>query len=1133
MNFKPNILIVDDDSNNLIVLRELIKHRIKQAHVLTATGGYHAIQLAEDHDIHLAIFDIKMPGMHGFELTQLFRKKYMKNPVPVILLTAIYNDAENIIRGYNSGAIDYIAKPFNNEVLINKIRMFIELVSSREKIKYLNGILEEKLHKSAGELSDSKQSLKLLYNSSAIGFYKMSLDGEIATLNQTAQKMIGVDSDEGSNRIIERNLKILQNHHNQLNLNGESNNSLEREISFEMENGNKIHLLDSAHLLIDKSMTPKHFEGSLINITPIIENRNIFGLQKNLSYELMKAKNMHSAGQVIIRNLCAIHAIDVAGFYYLNHEESEFQLTGILGASHQFEQKVRTFPVDSEEFQILKKGKMQHFTCHKMPESAKEMFINEGIKALLIIPLMRENELLGTINLATRGYCKIPSQTVETVKSLIPFIEESLYRISFFMLQQQSNQNLINLFNSIEDYIIIFTHQGEIISANKAVEEKLGYQLSDLKGKPVAIFHPPQLRDQASRIIGEMITTEKKYCTLPIIDVNNNEIPVETLVTEGFWNGKKIMIGISRDISGRLQQEEKLKFRYDFETIMTRAGMRFLNISVEKTDNAINETLREIGEFIKADRSYIFLFDDNEGKMNNTHEWCNQGIEPQMELLQNLEMKTFSWSINNLHQNQIINYYNTHDLPDDTDGTKEILLMQDIKSIILVPIQFESKLIGFTGFDAVKEHRNFSEDTEKMLKVAAGIFANAVEHRKKSIALGNYRENLEQKVEQRTKQLTKTNQLLKNEIEQRIKTEKELLKVNIALEQSAVAVIITNPEGIIEYANPATSRITGYDLKEIKGKKPDYFRYHNNKQDVHFQIDEAVKKGQQWNGEIINRQKDGRELILKLSITPIRNQSGEIIHFIAIYEDISRQKQMEKQLIQSQKMEAVGLLAGGIAHDFNNLLQIIKVYADIIRISNSDKDIHASLRQIDAAIERGSQTVGALIKYSRKKQNDLALFNLSDAIINFLPVVKSVIPATINIKNNIEKNIVIHGDSNQMEQVIMNLLMNAKDAMQNKGSITLSLSKNIPDETTLIKNDLQYILLSVEDNGAGMDERIVQRIFDPFFSTKKVGEGNGLGLSVVAGIIENHGGHIEVKSHPGQGTRFDIFLPEYQEIDNQ
>jgi PAS domain S-box-containing protein len=1124
MNFKPNILIVDDDFNNIVVLRELIKKRIVSAYIFEATNGYDALKIAENRTIHLGIFDVKMPGMHGFELTKIFRQKHKNNPVPVILLTAIYNDVENVIKGYNAGAVDYMVKPFSNEMLINKIKIFLELASSRQEIKDLNEILEKKLAISDHELNNSRQSLKMLYNTSAIGLYKMSLDGEIAVLNPAAQQMIGIDSEEASHTIVESNLKTLRMHHAHLHQNGNNGNSLEHELSFELQNGDKIHLLDNAHLMIDNNSTPKHVEGSLINITPIIENKNIFALQKNLSYELIKANDLKNAGEIIINNLLNIHGIEIAGFYSYNHESKELHLSGIAGASAEFIKNVKCYPQDSPEYQLISNGEIKHLTCDEMTGLQQEFLKNEGIKALLVIPVVREKTMLGAINLATKTYCNIPDQAIRMVKSLVPLVVESLYRISFYTLQQQSNHNLINLFNSIEDYITVFDHRGNIISVNNAVEEKLGYRLEDLKGQPVEILHPPEIRKDAARIVGEMIASGQKFCTLPIMNANQHQIPVETLVTEAFWNGQKVMIGISRDMSGRIEQERELKFRYDFETIMTHASLRFLNISIEKTDEAINETLGEIGEFIGADRSYIFFFSDDRQTMSNTHEWCAAGIEPQIDVLQELDQNTFSWSLNLLSQKVIINYYDVHEMPEDTDGTKEILLMQDIKSIILVPVHFESKLIGFCGFDAVKEKRNFSEDTEKMLNVASGIFANAVEHRRKNIELKNYRESLEQKVVNRTKELTETNQLLKREIEQRIEAEKELLKVSLALEQSAIGVIITSLQGTIEYANPFMSKITGFSRHEIVGHKPSLFRLPGKQQKAHLQIEKAVATGVHWNGEIINKHKDGHEITLKLSITPISNRVGEIIHFIAIYEDISQQKQMEKQLVQSQKMEAVGLLAGGIAHDFNNLLQIIKVYSEISRLATTNKDVHASLGQIDAAIERGSKTVGALVKYSRKKQPNTAVFNLSQAVKDFLPVIKSVMPSTINIKCDIENNVTIHGDSNQIEQVIINLIMNAKDAMKNRGSINLNVSKNHRYKNE--KSSGKYALITIGDNGAGMDDKTIQRIFDPFFSTKKIGEGNGLGLSIVAGIIKNHKGHIEVESKPGIGSQFYIYLPE-------
>jgi len=1126
MNPTPKILIVDDNPTNLELMRGQLQSL--NVEILSAQNGPDALEIFEANDVSLAILDVQLPGMHGFEIAEYIRNRNNEIPVPVILITAVYNDARHLLKGYQSGAVDYIIKPVTKNVLLSKVKVFLSLAQKARIITDLNLKLEQELIIRNRRLHESEESFKAIFNNTMAGFYRTDLTGDILMLNPAAQSILGLTGYD-SVRNINLNINIFKTETSQnmfrleLAMKGEIKGL---ETVWKRLDGNSIHILEYARRINDENGNPIYTEGIFTDITQQVQSSILLNLQKNLGYELLNILSPEEAAKVVVANLIKVEGIDIAGFYSFDIRERKLVLVGSYGLSGDFEKFAAEYNESSEQFQLMNKGRIVHHVVDEVSFSGKEALKAEGVKDLLSIPFKWENQLLGVINLASKNLDRIPENSVNTILATIPSINESLHRILFYKMQQDSHRNLLNLFDSIEDYIFVMDRQGRILEVNNSVVSVLGYTKKNLIGQPVLMVHPPELRDSAAKTVAKMINGSEKMCSIPIIDVTGKQIPVETSVSEGFWNGKQILIGISRNITDRIEQEKLLKYRLDFETMMSTTGVKFVNINHQETDKTINETLKDIGEFLNVDRSYVFLFNDDLTMMDNTHEWCNQGIEPQIENLKNLPTNLFPWWMEMLKINRIINYYDIGEMPVGAENEKNILKEQDIKSIIIIPVLFKAQLVGFAGFDSVRSKMAFSDDTEKMLTVAAGYFANAIEHKRKSIALDDYHKNLELKVAQRTSDLKETNLKLKSEIQVRKEVEKELRKLTVAIEQSATAVLITDIVGNIEYVNPATTEVTGYKADELIGKRFWLLNGGALDEETHTLFWDKVLSGKSWIGELNDFKADETPIKVSLSITPIKNSKGDIISFIALYEDITRQKQMESMVFHSQKMEAIGSLASGIAHDFNNLLQVIKVYSDMIKLESTHNDsIIKNTVQIDSAVERGNKTIRALLNYSRSKEQTRGLINVSKVMMNFIQVIKSILPGSVTITSELERHVFIKGDSVQLEQVVMNLAMNAKDAMNSKGNLKICL-KAMKRPTQFPGLPMtRYAQLSIEDDGSGMDEKTLRHIFDPFFTTKKTGDGMGLGLSVVAGIIQGHHGFIEANSQPGKGSRFDIYLP--------
>ncbi len=352
-----------------------------------------------------------------------------------------------------------------------------------------------------------------------------------------------------------------------------------------------------------------------------------------------------------------------------------------------------------------------------------------------------------------------------------------------------------------------------------------------------------------------------------------------------------------------------------------------------------------------------------------------------------------------------------------------------------------------------------------------------------------------------------------------------------AIEQSAEAVLITDPEGVIQYVNPAIERITGFSKEDLIGKTPRVFRGGEHDQAFYRHLWDTIKAGNIWSGRLVNKRKDGSLFQEEATISPVRNTSGQITNFLAVKRDITEHLELSNQLAQAQKMEAVGTLAGGVAHDFNNLLQVVLGYSELML---ADRDFPAryadDLAKIFRAAKNGADLVDRLLTFSRKTEFKPRPVNLNQRIEQLQKMLSRTIPKMIDIELALADDLAaINADPTQMEQILMNLAVNARDAMPDGGRLLIRTENVVLDEhyckTHLGCKPGSYMLLSVSDTGEGIDKDTLQHIFEPFFTTKRPGEGTGLGLAMVHGIVEQHGGFIRCYSEPSEGTAFRIYFP--------
>ena len=387
---------------------------------------------------------------------------------------------------------------------------------------------------------------------------------------------------------------------------------------------------------------------------------------------------------------------------------------------------------------------------------------------------------------------------------------------------------------------------------------------------------------------------------------------------------------------------------------------------------------------------------------------------------------------------------------------------------------------------------------------------------------------------------TLTSELLERSIRyalERVHTEEDLRESEEkfrSLSENAPDIIYTlGVEGSFTYVNPAWEEIVGYGRDETLGK---YFVDFMEEKDSgdHAKLFKVIRDGNKIvrSATITLINKDGSPRLFNFSGAPNLNLAGEITGMVGLLKDITEHRKTEAQLRQAQKMEAIGTLAGGIAHDFNNILMAIIGHADLAKMKlPGDSEVIYNLNQVKSAGERAKRLIQQILAFSRMGEQQRIALSITPLIKEALKFLKSTLPTSIEIRDYLEADPgIIEADATQIQQIVMNLCTNAEHAMREEGgTLHVKLIRvEVDRQTALQHHELHtgpHVRLTVTDTGCGMEPETLEHIFDPYFTTKEVGEGTGLGLSVVHGIVNTHGGAITVKSEPGKGTTFHVYFP--------
>jgi len=734
---------------------------------------------------------------------------------------------------------------------------------------------------------------------------------------------------------------------------------------------------------------------------------------------------------------------------------------------------------------------------------------------------------------------------------------------------QESETKYRQLVEGFPDAIAIYV-DGKIVFANSAsVSLVRASSMEDLIGKPVLDLVHPDFRPMIIERMKEVLSTKK---TLPLLEekfvrLDGTEVDVEVKALPVTFGNKPAVQLIVRDISERKRTEEALH----------ESQLRY-RAAVEQSNEGI--TIADVdGQYIMVNRAFCRMTGYSESELLSMKviqlmpkrsslklftRVVEQNASGQREVeLMRKDGSTFIALITGSSLEVGSRHY-VHGLIQDITERKRaeealreseerfhsMFEMHDAVMLLIEPVSGEINDANpaaerFYGY-SVNELRGMCIQDINMMSAGevAAERSRASQSEKNSFVFAHRLANgTVRSVEVHSSPIILDGKprlfSIIHDITERREAEKQLRKLSLAIEQSPASIVITDTQGNIEYVNPKFTQVTGYTMDEALGKRPSILKSGETSQEEYRRLWQAITAGNDWRGEFHNKKKNGELFWEIASISPVKDQNGVITNFLAVKEDITDRKRSEEALRHAQKLEGIGTLAGGIAHDFNNLLNAIMGQSSLAlgrlpKESSAGNNIAKALK----AAERAADLTRQLLAYSGKGKFLTDDFDLNRLVKENAQLLEVSIPKSAHLRYDLDPSaLCMRGDVGQIQQVVMNLIINAGEALDtNSGFITVrtrhiditSNGKEYCKYTNISIPPGPYVSFQVNDTGHGIKPELLARIFDPFFTTKFTGR--GLGLAAVLGIIRGHRGGVRIHSESGKGTEFEVIFPMVQQL---
>jgi len=562
-------------------------------------------------------------------------------------------------------------------------------------------------------------------------------------------------------------------------------------------------------------------------------------------------------------------------------------------------------------------------------------------------------------------------------------------------------------------------------------------------------------------------------------------------------NLKRLVPAVERELreaverQERRRAEESIRRRLKFEKTVSDISSRFVGIF--DIDDAINASLTDMGRFSRSSRAYVFLIREDGTMMDNAHEWCAEGVSPQIDNRKQLPVAEFPWWMKKLHKGEVIQIEDVSKVPAEAKSEREVLERQQIKSLLVLPLTIGGKPGGFVGFDNVIRTVTWGDDDLALLRVASEIMGNALERKKAEEALKQSEHSY-----------------------------------RVLFESTLDGLIVMDIETMkVVFGNQTAAKLYGYEsMGDAIGINPLDFVHSDDKEKVIEVIKKDLfEKGLRQVNEFRTMTRDGREMWISAIGTGTEYQGRPAI--LVSIRDITEQKKvegakrrLEEQLQLSSRLAAIGELSAGVAHEINNPLTAIKGFSELLLARyDLDEAVKSDVKAIFKEVQRAIKVTQDMLSFARRHEPEKCFISINEALAKNLDLYAchmktNNIDMVVEFDPELPKTM---ADFYQLQQVFMNIVINAEQAMSEahgRGKLTVKTQRS--------DGMIQVIFA---DDGPGISEENMKRIFDPFFTTKEIGKGTGLGLSICYGLVEAHGGRIYARSRAGQGASFIVEIP--------
>jgi two-component system cell cycle sensor histidine kinase/response regulator CckA len=372
------------------------------------------------------------------------------------------------------------------------------------------------------------------------------------------------------------------------------------------------------------------------------------------------------------------------------------------------------------------------------------------------------------------------------------------------------------------------------------------------------------------------------------------------------------------------------------------------------------------------------------------------------------------------------------------------------------------------------------------------------------------------------------------DVSERVRSEARLREQAALLDQARDAIIACDAEDRILFWNRGAERLYGWTAAEAVGRIKTDLLYRGRPPELEGACQWEMEQGE-WAGELTQVTKNGKAIVVESRRTLVRDEHGRPKSKLVINTDITEKKKLEAQYLRAQRMESLGALAGGLAHDLNNVMTPIVMALDLLKLPMADRDRLSMLATLEVSAHRGVDMVRQVLSFARGVEGERIPLPFKSIVKEIEHMLRHTLPKSISVESTIPPDLwLVSGDATQLGQVLMNLSVNARDAMPNGGRLSFCAENVLVDEGGAASHPTgkpgRYVVVAVTDTGTGIPAGVRDQIFDPFFTTKQTGQGTGLGLSTVLGIVKSHGGAVAVDSEVGAGTRFSVYLPAAAQV---